>query len=320
MKKILLPIILSVAWFSCEDNSDCSPDPNQTPISVSAEIIDLPVLSKTSISNGSTAAWISGDVIGLFCSQTLPAAATNVPFTASGSGPFTWASNPVIYWADATTSHTFLAYAPYASGNTAAAVKLPTLTGQTGTVNPAMDLLISNNLGTTGTARPSDGLAALTFTHALSLVEFDIVIDASITAGATLPSFTLAAGASDKMYTTDASSTIALSDATITLGSSGTINSTKVIPATAPTLSTIATKVYVLILPGTFTAPTLQIDLKEGSAAAIAVPAKSIGTTTFAAKTKYTYTVTVTRTALSISTPTITDWATVSGNPINPGI
>lgn len=143
-----------------------------------------------------------------------------------------WTPSSTMYWKDGTTSHTFLAYYPYASGNTAAAVKLPNIGTQTGTLNPAFDFLISNNLGTTGVTRP--GAVGLTFTHALSLVEFKIVLGSGLTAGTTLTSLTLASPtASDKLYTNDGTSTIALATGTITPGTL-TTNTATITPGTPP--------------------------------------------------------------------------------------
>ena len=198
-------------------------------------------------------------------------------------------------------------------------MKVPALNVQTGTVNPALDLLISNNLASSGVLR-SAGAVGLGFTHALSLLEFDITINSSIAANTTLTSFTVAAGSSDKVYTTDGNSTIALSTGAITPGS-GVTNTTTMTPGATVTLSATSASVYVLVLPGTYSqAPTLAINLNEGGTSAIAVPPASLTTTTFAAGSKYTYAVSIARTAITISNPTITDWTNVNGSAINPGL
>lgn len=315
MKKIFLFAFLTAVGFGCEEESGC-PVSGLDPIALSAEIVDQQLSSKTTIT-GSTAAWKDGDALGLFCTQSKPVAA-NVSFTASNlSTTAVWTPATALYWADGTTAHTFLAYAPFASGNSSAAtVKLPALNVQTGTVDPAFDFLLSNNLASPGVNR-SGGAVGLLFTHALTLIQFDITIGNGVASGATLTNFTLVAGASDKLLTTDATSTIALSTGVITPAT--TTNTITVTPASAPTLSGTAGTVYALILPGTFTSPTLQITLSEGGTA-INVPAKPLVTTSFSPATKYTYTVNVTRTAITISTPIITDWGTGTGGAINPGI
>lgn len=320
MKKILLLAAVAATWVSCQDEKKCefpSNDPNEIRITSTIANIEPALDSRTTIT-GSTAAWANGDALGLYCPQSM-APGVNVQYTVSGIGTTpVWATTTPIYWANGTTSHTFLAYSPYASGNTdPAAVKLPAIGTQTGTIAPAMDFLISNNLGTTGVTR-AGGAVGLTFKHAFALIQLDLVLGNGVAAGTTLTSFTLAsATSSDKLYTTDGTSTIALSSGTIT--PAVVTNTATVTPASAPTLSATPTPVYVLLLPGTFTAPTLTINLQESSVA-VAVPAASLGTTTFAANTKYTYTVTVSRTAITISNPTITDWTNVNGGSINPGI
>ena len=86
-------------------------------------------------------------------------------------------------------------------------------------------------------------------------------------------------------------------------------------PGATVTLSATSASVYVLVLPGTYSqAPTLAINLNEGGTSAIAVPAASLTTTTFAAGSKYTYAVSIARTAITISNPTITDWTNVNGS------
>ena len=321
MRKFLVLPVLATLLAACGNDDDCRPNSGAvirlapaiasvTPISPTSPT------SRTSIS-GSTAAWINGDALGLFCAQSNPAA-TNLQFTASNipTNP-TWTPATALYWMDGTTAHKFLAYAPYASGNSdPAAVKLPAINSQTGTIVPAQDFLISNGLYTDGVTRT--GSVALTFTHALALIELDVILGSGIAAGTTLTSITLAAGATDKLYTSGNNSTINLTSGAITAGT--TTNTADITPATAPTLSATATPIYALILPGTFTAPNVTLNIKEGGSTSLTTATASLGTTTFEAKKKYAYQVTVGRTAITISNPTITDWVTVNGSPITPGI
>ena len=323
MKKIFFLLFVSAAWIACDDDdSGYTPDnriDDRNDIQVSAVIANAEPVLKTAYT-GSTAAWKDGDVLGLFCAQTAVSPAVNVQYSVTGTASTpVWTATPTIYWADGTTAHKFVAYAPYVSGNTSStAVKLPALTPQTGTINPAQDFLYSKNLWTSGVTR-SGGAVGLIFTHALSLIEFDITINSSIAANTTLTSFTLTAGGSDKVFTSDAtSSTIDITSGTITAGT--VVGTLTITPSTAPVLSSTAKAVYALILPGTFTAPTLTINLNEAGTTAITVPAVSIGTTTFAPGSKYTYAVAISRTAITISNPTITDWTTVNGSGINPSL
>ena len=149
---------VAAAWIACDRDDECRPtagDGQQITILAgiadSKPVSDVIPESKTTI----TAARRRGKRrpnYGLFCTQSVPAA-VNVSFSATGNGASaTWSADSPIYWgAPATTPHTFLAYSPYASGNSSAsAVKVPALNVQTGTVNPALDLLISNNLASSG--------------------------------------------------------------------------------------------------------------------------------------------------------------------------
>lgn len=316
MKKILLFALAAGLLTACVSKEECH-DPQTLPdqaICINGTIAEIEHQSRT-VFTGSTAAWTDGDVIGVFSPQAKGTTLANNPFTITGA---TWAPGSPIYWADGTTSHKFVAYAPYASGsNTYTAIPLPVLSGQTGSISPAKDFLYSKNQWPTGVTR-SGAAVSLVFAHALSLIEFDITIGNGVATGTTLTSFVLASPTStDKIYSTDATSTIDISTGTITAGT--TSNTTTVTPGTPPTLSSTAKSVYALILPGTFTAPTLAITLSE-SAITINVPATALATTTFAAGSKYTYAVTVSRTAITISAPTITDWTAVAGGSLNPGI
>ncbi len=315
MKKILFVAALAALCASCSDGETCESDRHDQ-IALSAAIAEVAADETRTGFTGSSAAWASGDVIGVFCTQ---ASAVNVPFTAAGAGASaTWTSSPAIYWLDGLTTHKFLAYYPYASGNNdPAAVKIPALNAQTGTLSPAQDFMLSNNQNTTGVLR-SGGAVALTFTHAFSLVELKVQLGNGLAAGTTLTNAVLAGGASEKLFTSDANSTIALSTGTITAGT--TANTLTAAPATAPTLSATPTSLYILLLPGTYVGPTLTLSIKDGGTTSYTTAAQPLGTLAFLPGTKYSYTVTVSRNAIAISNPTITDWTTVTGTPLNPTI
>lgn len=319
MKKLLLLAAVGALFNACSDDD---PRVAKTPTTIQISPLIATVSTKalpdtrTAIT-GSTAAWTNNDAIGLYCAQSDPAA-VNDQFTVTGlpSSPV-WTPATAIYWIDGTTAHKFLAYAPYASGNTdPTAVKLPAINTQTGTINPAHDVLISNNQYSTGVVRT--GSVALTFTHALALIEYDIILGAGIAAGTTLASTVTAGAAAEKLYTTDATSTINLTSGAITVAAGS--NTATVTPGTPPTLSSTATPFYTLIVPGTYTGPTLTVNIKEGGSTSLTTATVPVGTTIFQAGRKYTYQVTVSRTAITISTPTITDWTSVPGTAITPGI
>lgn len=317
MRKLLFLTLAATIGFSCSED-ECGPvgttDDNVDEIKITALIADVQPLLKTTYS-GSTASWANNDALGLFCPQSKLNPAVNVKFTFNSS---TWTPETALYWSDGTTKHRFMAYAPYATGNSdSAAVKLPALTGQVGTViDPSKDFLISNKFPDNGMLRTAS--VPLTFTHALSLIEFQVKSDVGIVSGATLKNYSLTAATGEKLFTSDANSTtINLGTAVITKGT--TVNTLTVTPSTAPTLSTTATSLYTLLLPGTYTAMNLGIVITEGSTD-VTVPVTAVGTLTFDPGKKYTYTVTISRTAITISTPTISDWTTVNGSEIKPGI
>ena len=114
---------VAAAWIACDRDDECRPtaDDGQqitilAGIADSKPVSDVIPESKTTIT-GSTAAWKSGDQLGLFCTQSVPAA-VNVSFSATGNGASaTWSADSPIYWgAPATTPHTF-ACAECADGN-----------------------------------------------------------------------------------------------------------------------------------------------------------------------------------------------------------
>lgn len=319
MKKMLLLAAIAALAGSCAKTDSCNITPSGNDIQISATIADISPSSRVAYTNGSTAEWADNDALGLFCTQSSPAAA-NLQFTVTGTASTpVWTPATTIYWKDGTTQHSVLAYAPYAAGNSSsAAVKVPALATQTGTINAAQDLLYSKNLGTTGVTRGT--AVALTFTHALALIEFKMLIGGGIATGTTLTNFILAAGANDKFYTSDTNSTIDIASGTLTLTGGTTTNTATITPTTPPVLTTTATPYYALILPGTYTAPTLTINIKDAGTTDFTTTTSSLTTTAFEAGKKYSYTVTISRTAITISNPTITDWITVPGAPITPGV
>lgn len=318
MKNIFFFAALAAFAASCSDNDSdrCTP-PDQIAVnSVIASPKSIAQSDSRTTITGSTAAWANNDVIGVYCGESKPAA-SNLQFTVTGlpSSPV-WTPSSPIYWLDGNTSHKFLGYAPYAAGNSdPAAVKIPSLGTQTGTIAPAQDFLISNGLYTSGITRTAT--VPLVFTHAFALIELKMSVT-GFTAGSTLTNFTLAGGSSDKLYTTDAASTINLSTGAVTTGAAVS-NTTTITPSTPPVLTTTAASYYAIILPGTFTAPTLAISILEGSTT-ITPTTVSLGTTLFEAGKKYSYTINISRTAITLSNITITEWITTNGGTLTPGV
>ncbi len=315
MKKVILLACVALGWVACDKDDACSRNSESADnvISFSPSIVSAAMATRTAYS-GSTASWTSGDSIGVYADHPTGNPPANVQYSYNGTA---WTTTTNMYWVDGTTVHKFLGYAPYAAANTTyTAVKLPSLAGQTGAIDPTKDFLISNNAWTTGVTRPTSApySVSLVFTHALSLIEFDISVT-GFAANTTLTNFVTAVSSGGALVTSDAtSSTINLTTGTITAGT--TANTVTATPGTPPTLSATPTKLYLLILPGTYTSPTLAVNLSEAGTT-VSIPASAIGTTTFAPATKYTYAVSVTRTAITISNPSITDWITGTGGNIN---
>lgn len=90
---------VAAAWIACDRDDECRPtaDDGQqitilAGIADSKPVSDVIPESKTTIT-GSTAAWKSGDQLGLFCTQSVPAA-VNVSFSATGNGASaTWSAD-----------------------------------------------------------------------------------------------------------------------------------------------------------------------------------------------------------------------------------
>lgn len=313
MKRLLILVSSAVLLAACsKDDCNDSPAPDNNAIAISAIMENMVPKTRTT-DDGTNAAWVTNDVVGLFCAQSNPVAA-NDQFTYSGSA---WNPATTLYWSDYTTLHKFYAYAPYASGNTVSAVAIPVLNAQTGTISSAQNILFSNNLDAGINKGSNNGSAPLIFKHALSLIQLNIVIDNSVPAGTKLSSAVITGQVADALSTSATGATLNIVSGAITNGSAAS-NSVTVTPASPVTLSTTAVTLNVLILPATAT-PNLIInstfpDTTTGNATVL------MGTSVaYAQGTKYAYTVTVSRNAITITNMTITPW-TSSGppTPINP--
>lgn len=310
MKKLLI-LAFGAALLAACDNSDSYKQEcgTQEQISISALMAEITPGTRTS-DNGTNASWVTNDVVGLFCTASNPAAA-NLQVTYNGTD---WPTATAIYWSDYSSLHKFYAYAPYASGNTADAVKIPVLNAQTGTIDPAQNILFSNNLDAGITKTSNAGSAPLTFKHALALIQLDITIDSKVPVGTKLLQASISGQVADAITTSTTGATLNLVSGAITNGSA-TSNSVIARPTTSPTLSSTATTEYVLLLPSSFSPTlTLQCTLPDATTPSTSV---SMGTNlTFAQNTKYTFTVTLSRNAITITSMTITPW--VSGGAATP--
>lgn len=310
-------MIASVAalFAACDKSEDCGQavgDENQ--ISISALMTKVVPGTKTT-DDGTNAAWVANDAIGLFCAQSNPVA-TNTQYTYSGS---VWSTAAPDYWSDYTTLHQFYAYAPYAGANTlVGSIAIPVLNSQTGTISATQNVLFSNNQDAGVSKGGSGGNVPLIFKHALALIQLNFIIDSSVPANTKLSVATITGQIADAITTTKAGATLNLVTGAITSGGA-TANTITVQPALPVTLSATPAMLNVLLLPSTFSPNlTVQCTFPDSSTGTTMV---SMGTNVvYAQSTRYTYTVTVSRSAITITGMTITPWtsggAPVSINPI----
>lgn len=313
MKTILFIASIAALFTACtkDDSYDNCKDNDE--VSISALMAGLVPNSRTT-DDGTNANWVANDSLGLFCTQSNPVA-SNLKYTYLSNN---WSATTPIFWKDYTTLHQFYAYAPYASGNTVAAVKIPVLNTQTGTINSTHNVLYSNNQRA-GINRPANnGTVPLTFKHVLALIQLNIKIDGTVPTGTALTSATITGQVGEGLTTSATGATFNLSDSTFT-ANGATNNLITVQPSPAPTLSTsTATTLNILVFPIATTTPTLTIncsfpDATTGSASI------SLGSNlTFTRSTKYIYTVTLSRNAIVITNVTINPWLPGGSSTINP--
>lgn len=197
---MILLACVALGSVACDKDDVCSRNSELAgnEIRFSPSIVSATVDARTSYS-GSTASWTSGDAIGVYADRPTGNPPANVQYSYNGTG---WTTSTNLYWTDGTTAHKFLGYAPYAAANTNyTAVKLPSLAGQTGAIDPTKDFLFSNNAWTTGVIRPTFApySVSLVFTHALTLIEFDISVT-GFAANTTLTNFITAVSSGGADY------------------------------------------------------------------------------------------------------------------------
>lgn len=321
MKKLVLFTLLAGILAAC-DNDDpdgrCEPswraDSNLVNL---VALIKAPPATRVTDDGINAPAWSANDSIGLFCTQSLPAA-NNLKYIYSGSN---WTTPAPVYWKDSTSLHPFYAYYPYAAGNSVTSVPVPALNTQTGSINAAQNVLYSNNNAGGISKTGSGGTVTMVFKHALALIRLEVVIDSvSVVSPTTLNSVTLTGAAADKVVPTTLASgaTLNITSGTITNGSavSNTVTAT---PATPVTLTKTPQAINILVLPGAFTL-TLGITctLQDGTTGSVQAALTAGSATAFAADNKYTYTVKLSRNAITIGTLTINPWTAGGSGTVNP--
>lgn len=249
---------------------------------------------------GSTAAFVSGDRIGV--SETLTGR-SNVLYTSNGTS---WSTASVMYWRNATSIHTFYAYYPYQSNSPGTSAVLPVLSNQTVSAttqvpDASCDMLVA---GPKTQARTAGTAVALNFTHAFSLLQFNIRLG-SILNLYVLNNITIQGGnltdASNRYGLVNTTANPTLINYDLTTGTIRDYGNQSTVYATSLSrnfssfsLLTSTTPFYFLVLPGSYNNPKPAVSITVALAGLVSVGRNApLPQTTFAPNTKYTYQITV---------------------------
>lgn len=302
MGRLIAGFLLLLGYTSCTVPDEMPG--METPVQVTASMADGPAvgwgLETRTAMTGSTAAFVSGDRIGV--SETLTGR-SNVLYTFSGSA---WSTASAMYWRNGTATHTFYAYYPYQSTSSGTSAVLPVLNNQTVSATTQVpdatcDMLVAGpkmQARTTGTA------VTLNFTHAFSLLQFNIRLG-SILNLYVLNNITIQGG-----NLTDAANRYGIVNTTANpaqinynlvtgaiqdYGNQGTVYATSLSRNFSSfSLLTSTTPFYFLVLPGTYNNPKPGVTITVALAGLVSVGKTALlPQTTFAPNTKYTYQITV---------------------------
>ena len=275
----ILSIILILSFASC------SKDQSESGVkSVSSEKIritgaDANTTTKTTL-NGLVTSWIqTTDKVGIYSTQARTVTAgggsaiVNAQFTAANSGVSS-NFNGTMYWGASSTSHTFYAYYPYASGSpaaTAVPVSLPAAQTQSSANSNAhvgtLDFMVATPVTVTSPAN-TNAIANevnLKYNHLFTVLEFQIKQSSG---SGTITKLKLTAPTTNLSLT---SGTINITQSTPGDGVAYTIaggTGSKEITLTitggfTPTADYATTpKIYMMILPGDFSAENITIGLE----------------------------------------------------------
>lgn len=276
----------------------------QTPVQVMASVAEEPAAgwgpqTRTGMT-GSTAAFASGDRIGV--SETLTGR-SNVLYTFNGTS---WSTAATMYWRNSTATHTFYAYYPYQSTATGTTAVLPVLNNQTvSTATQVPDATCDMLIAAPKTqARTAGAAVTLNFTHAFSLLQFNIKLGSLLNLYV-LNNITIEggnpAGSSNPYGIVNITSDPALIYCDLTTGAIRDNGNQTAIYATTLSrnfssfsLLTSTTPFYFLVLPGTYNNPKPSVRLTVALLGLVSVGQNALlPQTTFAPNTKYTYQITV---------------------------
>lgn len=245
---------------------------------------------------GSTAAFVAGDKIGV--SEALTGR-QNVLYTFSGTS---WSAAATMYWRNATSAHTFYAYYPYQANSSGTSAVLPLLSDQTVSASTPVpdatcDMLVA---GPKTQSRAAGGSVALTFTHAFSLLQFNIRLGSLLNLYV-LNNITVQGGnltdATNRYGLVNLTSDPALINYDLTTGTIRDYGNRSTVYATSLSrdfasfsLLTSTTPFYFLVLPGTYKNPKASVRITVALAGIISTGSSvELPQNTFAPNTKYTY-------------------------------
>ena len=258
----VLSVLLILAFASCAKEQTEGGAAGVTSEKILITGSDANAATKTTL-NGLVTSWIlTTDKVGIYSSQARTAtggggsAIVNTQFAAASSG-ISASFNGTMYWGAASTSHTFYAYYPYASGSAAAnavPVSLPSAQTQSAANNTdhigALDFMIATPVTVTS---PSNTNAAsgvnLKYNHVFTVLEFQIKGTGQLKAVKLSANGSLAFSGG----TIDITQATPATGIAYTLASqTGTSNEAVVTLATPATLTATNTdtKVYMVINPG----------------------------------------------------------------------
>lgn len=306
MEKVAFTLLFLLLWVSCqEDLDEIEEGYVDKRIGITGSVLPMDSGSslRTSMS-GSTASFASGDAVGV--SETLTQR-YNQKFTYNGTA---WTPATAMYWYNGNSTHTFYAYYPYNGNSQSLQAAIPVLNNQVVGVapDPACDFLMST---AKTQARSAGTNVAFTFTHAFSLLQFNVKMNI-LGLGVTLynlQSVTLTGGnASGTPYglvnKVNAVSQVYYNQSTRALQYPVNTSSTLSQTYTSNTISSVSIgnstsmSIYVFILPGTYTypsatGPTVSFKVSTLLGLVSLSSTQNLGTATFLPGTKYVYQVTI---------------------------
>jgi len=352
MKKISILAVAALAMFSCSKNVNVDgPATDNDQISFKPAITGMQKGSYTSMNNDdNTVVAIDGDEFGVFMvvDETTPATANNIKATYK-DGIFTGYADPTLTWADliagTQTSLDFYSYYPYSA--TATDVENITVTvpstqtmgtkesdgsyklanQRTVTKN---DFIFSKNISDAGANKtigfgqsdvPADRTVRFEYSHALAMLEFNILQSEAMTDVCYFESLTLSG---DQIYT---DGTINLTDANpkITAGTTGTLTiapaksgqaADKLVSEPKKTTSTVIYQMLAVPMEAaSLTDTNVELSIKKGSSTGTKFTTSLGENAKWEAGKRYKYNLVVSENTIRVELVKIDDW--VDGGEVN---